>query len=247
MSVMRFTLAKLFLVLALASLACAGLFSPTYWWTAATVSITLALFVVTCIRAIGLKGRERVFVVTFVLVGFAYLLLATNFLTRSLAKALVTNYPIAAFAILREQGWDVSSTTSAYFPPPAGFAGPTSAAINTSVADADASAVVQASALSPSADAIAQPVSAVTAALPTPPPTPMAVTAVFPSPAVGQTVYNFETFISEGFSDEDIRSSLAHTFLIGHCVWSWLIALIAGWLAGRVYSKRQIGQPSPTP
>ena len=72
---MRFTLPKLFLAVMVAAVACAGLFSPTYCWTAAIVSITISLFAITAIHAIGLRGPERVFAITFALAGTAYLLL----------------------------------------------------------------------------------------------------------------------------------------------------------------------------
>ncbi len=34
------------------------------------------------------------------------------------------------------------------------------------------------------------------------------------------------------------NSELRNFFLIGHCVWSWVFALLAGWFAGAMYAKR---------
>jgi hypothetical protein len=31
---------------------------------------------------------------------------------------------------------------------------------------------------------------------------------------------------------------VARLFLIGHCVWSWLFALLGGWFAGSMYARR---------
>jgi hypothetical protein len=37
-------------------------------------------------------------------------------------------------------------------------------------------------------------------------------------------------------------SALGRFFLVGHCLWSWLIAIFAAWFAGRVYARRELSQ-----
>jgi hypothetical protein len=37
-------------------------------------------------------------------------------------------------------------------------------------------------------------------------------------------------------------TAIGRFFLIGHCVWSWLFALVAAWFAGRIYARRELLQ-----
>jgi hypothetical protein len=41
-----------------------------------------------------------------------------------------------------------------------------------------------------------------------------------------------------GIQDTDF-SHLKNFFTIGHCVWSWLFAVLAAWFAGRIYDRRE--------
>jgi hypothetical protein len=229
MPAMRFPLPKLFLAVSFAAVACAGLFSPTYWWTASIVSITIALFAITAIRAIVLRGREQVIAIAFALVGIAYLLIVTSGPSRFLAKMLVTNYPIAWFVVALDRADVATGPTYALVPIYRPSIGANGSVTIGSVAPprlAPPAAGMSYSAPGPSS-----------AAVPIPPP---------PTPSPSERLAPSEIIIAEGMSGDDERQPLSRTFLIGHCVWSWLIALLAGWLAGRVYAKRQVGRPSPT-
>jgi hypothetical protein len=227
---MRFTLPKLFLVVAMTALACAGMLSPTHGWASSIVSLTVALFVVTAIRAIGLRGRERAFVITFAIVGGSYLLAATCFQSRSIARALVTNYPLALFALAQERVPIATGPT--YFAAPAYYAPAVSSDGSVSMAP-----------ISPGAPAVIAPPTSSAQVPPssTPTVTPPSAT-ILPSPplpALARQSIPLDTIILMGLSYDDEQLPLVRTFLIGHCVWSWLIALLAGWFAGRVYAQRE--------
>jgi hypothetical protein len=239
---MRFTLPKLFLVVSLAALACAGMFSPIFGLTCTIVSVTIAMFLLTAIRAIKLAGSDRVFAITFALVGAGYLFVVTSFVTRNLARTLITNYPIAMFAVAQDRApriYPVLPTT--YFPPPA-YTGPaysTPAAAQPTIpaqstngsSPASGGGTVTVSPMLPAATS--GQVNTFTVTMPN----GTQVSSSAPMP-VAQTSLPWETIIGAGLSDDDDKGPLTRTFLIGHCVWSWLIALLAGWFAGRMYSQR---------
>ena len=93
---MRFTIGKLLLAVALIALACAGMRSPSFFWSCIVLSVTIFLYVMVGIRAVGLTGSNRTAAVAFVIVGGGYLLFATCELFRSASTSLITNYPLAA-------------------------------------------------------------------------------------------------------------------------------------------------------
>jgi hypothetical protein len=64
------------------------------------------------------------------------------------------------------------------------------------------------------------------------------------SPAIAQNG-SLEPIVFLGFEFDDQYNPVPKYFLIGHCVWSWLIALLAGWFAGRMYAKRQPAATQP--
>src|SRR5262245_49016166 len=196
---MRFTLAKLFLAVALIALACAGMVSPTSSWTAAILSMSVLLYVVVAIRAIGLDRRPQIASLIFTLVGGGYLLLATCSIFPLFSRSLLTNYPLALIARARE----VRGVPYAYTP-----AAPTSAY-----------STVPATSPYP--------------AVPTSSPYLVAGTPVNASPAPVDSV------ISQAALNVNSTTDLTNFFLIGHCVWSWLFALLAGWFAGWIYAKRK--------
>ncbi len=241
MPAMRFTLPKLFLAVAMAALACAGMFSPTHGLASAVVTLTVALFIVIAIRTIGLRGRERAFAITFAIVGSVYLLLATGFQSRTISRALMTNYPLALFAIAQERMPIATGPT--YYTAPAYYAPAVSSSGSVSIAPVSPgtpSVVAPPVYSAPASRSSSAPV-------PTPPrtiitmtPNGAQVTTAVLSPTSIQPSIPLDTVILAGLSDDDDRWPLVRTFLIGHCVWSWLIALLAGWFASHIYAKRQV-------
>lgn len=159
---MHFSLSKLFLAVTMAALACAGMLSPTHLWSTSITSLTIALFTLTAIRAIGLAGRERAFAITFALVGSGYLLLAIA----GVNETLITNYSLALLA-------DARHITHSQRP--------------------------------------------------------------FPPTSAGEDYYWTTIMSNQG-------TQIVQFFRVGHCVWSWLLALFAGWFASYVYAKAKIFQ-----
>jgi hypothetical protein len=201
---MQFTLPKLFLAVTLTAIACAGMLSPTHLWTNLIATLTIGMFGLTAIRAIGLRRRERIFAIVFAIAGFGYLLLALSPVTKPVARTLVTNYPIAWFVTVRDPQ---------LFVPP-----------------------VASTAATPSYSAPVQPppIPTITTTLPngTQQISVVTVSAVAPHTPL-------EPVIFLGFEFDDQYNPVPTYFLIGHCVWSWLIALLAAWFAGRMYARRQ--------
>jgi len=52
-----------------------------------------------------------------------------------------------------------------------------------------------------------------------------------------------ESLVTSAFPPGATTTPLARFFLIGHCVWSWFFALLAGWAAATMYAKRQRDLP----
>ena len=63
------------------------------------------------------------------------------------------------------------------------------------------------------------------------------------SPSTIQPDDSLGTIIFQA-SETDATASLGHFFLIGHCVWAWLLATIAGTIAGHMYAKGYAKQVS---
>ena len=204
---MRFTLAKLFLAVALIALACAGMVSPTSFWSAAIVSMSALLYVVVAIRAVGLDRRSQIASLIFSLVGGGYLLLATCSIFPLFSRSLLTNYPLALIARARE----IRGVPYAYTP-----------AVPTST-----STTVPASSPYP--------------AVPTSSPYLVGTVTLSASPANASPA-TIDSVISAGALNFNTTTALSNFFLIGHCLWSWLFALLAGWFAGWIYAKRHNGK-----
>lgn len=206
---MRFTLPKLFLAITLAAIACAGLLRPTYAWMSATVTLTVLLFGFALLRSLACQGRDRAFNIAFAIAGGLFLLVVTSLQTRGLAKSLATNYPLTLLATAREN--IVGSPPQAY------------------VAGATFPTPVRSMPTGPRAA-----------------PSTVATAVTTTNPNGTQTSYSYalpftpslESIIDVAYRD-DTFSPVAAMFRIGNCVWSWLLALLAGWLAGRMYAKRQ--------
>jgi hypothetical protein len=75
---MRFSLPKLFMVVTLAALACAGMTLRTRWWADSIVSLTALLFVAVAIAAFQSSDQSRAFRFAFATVGILYLLVTIN-------------------------------------------------------------------------------------------------------------------------------------------------------------------------
>jgi hypothetical protein len=182
----RFKLSKLFLVVSMVALACAGMTLRTRWWAESILALTVLLFVVIAIRTIGQRGRDRAFAVSFSAVGLGYLLL----LSSAFGDSVITNIPLGL-----------------------------------------------------SAKALGIPLDYVTAVI-NPPPTIIAAKTGLPPVASGDLIPSeielgsFDEYLFWG-SRPDSRHPVHAFFLIGHCVWSWLFALLAGWFAGNIYAKRE--------
>ena len=162
---MRFTLSKLFLALALAAVACAGLAEPNHWFMRATVTITCLLFTFSAVRAISLVGRDRVFAIVFSIAGVAYLAASVT----GAGRYLFTNYPLALLAMTKQL--TVPNGPIHYSRP---------------ISSGDA----------------------------------------------------LDEIISGAYIVSGDSTPIARMFLIGHCAWSWIFALVAGWVASAVYSSR---------
>jgi hypothetical protein len=95
---MRFSLQKLLVVVALIALGCAGLMYHSAGWVSILVSVTVALYAIMILRAVGQRAGPRAFSLGFAIAGIAYLLLASCSFFGSLRESLVTNYPLALAA-----------------------------------------------------------------------------------------------------------------------------------------------------
>ncbi len=159
---MRFTLSNLFLGVAMIALACAGVTIHNRFWMDGLVTMSLLLYVVMAIRAVGLCGPERAFAIAFAVTGAGYLILAILSAFFAVPDLLVTNL-LLAVAARHAFGFGQQFTTE-------GIAESSWNALN-----------------------------------------------------------NFET----------LRLDYGQFFAIGHCVLSWLFALIGGWIVARMFRKRE--------
>jgi len=201
---MRFTLAKLFLAVALIALACAGMVSPTSLWSAVILSISALLYVLVAIRAIGLDRRPQIAGLIFSLVGGGYLLLATCSIFPLFSRSLLTNYPLALIARARE----VPGVPYAYAP------------------GAPATSTARAPAGSPYPTVPAN--------------SPYLVgTVTLPSSPMNASPATIDSVITAASLNVNTTTALTNFFLIGHCAWSWLFAVLAGWFAGWTCAQRK--------
>jgi hypothetical protein len=160
---MQFTLSKMLIAIAMVALACAGLTMRTAGWSDGIMTLSLLMYLVVAIRAVGLHGRDRASAITFSLVGAGYLLLISCNAS-DLRQSLATKYPLALLA----KAWHVP--------------------ISVQVAD-----------------------------------------GTFDDYLEGASSFKPDVFVLP----------LYCFFLIGHCVCSWLLALLAGWFCGAMWSRRE--------
>jgi hypothetical protein len=260
---MPFTLPKLFFAVALAALVFGGMASPNLVWASSIVSMTLLGFAITACRAISTTGKQRRFAAGATIVGLGYLFLASGVLFANISRALITNYPLALLASAMGTATQNYQTTAvyaapAYYSPPATsapanampavaptyyspggtpVASPTpSSSAPTADAAADNSNTTSTASSSPALLPV-QPTIASTASagLPVPPPS----VSYIQSATQTATQLPLEAIIqSVQLSDPDSSSQpITRLFTIGHCGWSWLLALLAGWFASAVYVK----------
>jgi hypothetical protein len=171
---MQFTLSKMLIAIAMVALACAGLTMRTAGWADGIMTLSLLIYLVVAIRAVGLHGRDRANAITFSLVGAGYLLLISCNAS-DLRQSLAIKYPL----VLLAKAFRVPIES-----PPADDSG------------------------------------------------------------IGNiTDASFELYLhyytsSFSFQPYD-QESLQRFFMIGRCVWSWLLAWLAGWFCGLMWARRE--------
>lgn len=263
---MRFTLVKMFVAVTMVALACAGLLYRTSFWASIVVTLTIALYAIVAIRAFGCSGVKRASALSFSFAGVAYLLLATCSVFTGIREMLLTNYPIA-FAAQRamasnpmafpDQLW----TSYPTIPLPQyvnlnGSSMPVSPSITPTTAPAEDGTLqlddTPPDSNSPLPPIVEESVDVIVAGddgmapltpLPTFPATSapgvspyLALNRQVPQPA--SWIAGLDQLISASTMNGS-GNSLSRFFLVGHCLWSWLFALLAAWFAGRVYARRE--------
>lgn len=217
---MRFTLNKLFVAVALLALACSGMFYRTGLWADSIFTLTVVLLIGVLFWAMGRSGRQRAAGLAGGIVGLGYLFVLTSALFAVIRESLLTNYPLAWTA----RAMRVDGPT--YMTPSYGPAVYTAAPV-----------------IIPDADVSATPSGITPAAAPAPIYDPSLVPTTMPPPTAVPVPYfpqyTIKMLITYGLSFGNEGMPISHFFLIGHCVWSWLIALLGAWLAGRMYDRRE--------
>jgi hypothetical protein len=183
---MRFTIGGLLLAVALAALGCAGLTTPNYFLGSSIATLSVVMFVVMGIRAVGLTGKKRAAAIAFAAVGGGYLLFVECGWFRTASVFLITNYPLAALAESRNV-YPVNTPIYATQNVAYGVIGPPGSVANGAGPNQ-------------------------------------------PTPSMIELLSMLAQ--SSGITP------LTQFFLIGHCVWSWVFALLAGWFAGSQYQRR---------
>ena len=208
---MRFTLIKAFVAITFVALACAGMMYRNAGWASGLISLNLLLFTAMALRAIGLRGAERAFALAFAAVGCGYLLLATSTIFSGIRESLFTNYPLAyAARALRID----SSPDSPYL---------NILRRSTFVITANSNG-----GSSPIEDDKAVSASAPSDSLEVPPPE-------YPAAPIEEVILEGT---SSTYNPNGPALQLQKFFQIGHCVWSWLFALLAGWFAAWMYGRK---------
>jgi hypothetical protein len=152
---MRFRLTTLLVAVAMIAITCAAVLYRNRWWMDGIVTITILLYVVVGLRAIGLRGSSRVVAITFAITGPGYLFLATLAMLTAFPDVLVTNVLLAIAS--KNIGAELGS-------------------------------------------------------------------------------YSLESIL-KSLGNKSLRQDYLSVFIIGHCVFSWLFAVLAAWFAGRIYNQ----------
>jgi hypothetical protein len=231
---MRFTLNKLFIAVALLAIACSGMFYRTSLWADSIFTLTVALLIGVLLWAMGQSGRQRAAGLGGGVVALGYLLLLTSTQFQGIRESLLTNYPIAwAARALPAEGPSappyLEPITAS--PPPSFVCGGIVVAPDPAI-DGSEIAPSETSSEEASVEAATPIADPFLGAQTTPPPS-VAVLA----PNVPQ--YTIKTLINYGLSFGNEGMPISNFFLIGHCVWSWLLAVLGAWFAGRMYDRRE--------
>jgi hypothetical protein len=250
----------MFLIVALLALACAGMMYRTPLWANIVFTLSVTLFVVALIRAIGMRARERVAAVVFGTLGIAYLLLMTSSFFEYCRSNMLTNYPLAwAAKGMRIEALPVMQSPIYYSTPIVSQAVPTISSppvVMPSIPSVMMPSESDDGTTETPQTAVPEATAQETAAPPTlaPLPADAETPASTPPPAVtvspfstmpytistyqSQPVYPISSIIQFGLTFGNASMPIAQFFLIGHCVWSWLLAVLGAWLAGRMYDRR---------
>jgi hypothetical protein len=161
-------------------------------------------------------------------VGFAYILLVNSSLSPSISSALVTNYPLAMFTIVQQKApvfmLGSSAGSSPYSLASSGYSVPVYSTPPTSPYSTPIPSQTQITVTTTLSNGTQ-------------------TTAIVPSANVTGYLPALDNVISYAWSNPS--SNPGRIFLIGHCVWSWLIALCAAWFAGRMYARRLLDSAEP--
>jgi len=250
---MRFTLCKLFLAVTLLGLACAGMTLRTNWWAISIVSLSIVLYIALAITTIGLRGQARAFRLSAAIAGSGYLLLILSPVFAPLRALLVTDKILVILASTihappQSMALPAYGVPSTYYVP---TVSPNLTPATDAPADAAPAPVPDATEPTPTpapdnsatpADSIQGSNSTITTAQPTlsaPPP-------FYPPPVNATwTIGNNIAWTDPSLAQWGVVSGIDYTsrtiafLIIGHCVWSWLIALLAGSFAAIIYARRE--------
>jgi hypothetical protein len=235
---MRFTLSKLFVAVALLALACSGMFYRTGLWADSIFTLTIVLLIGALFWSIGRTGRDRAAGLAGGIVGLGYLFLITSALFSEIRTSLLTNYPLAWAA--RAMRLDTVGIAPPYYATPA-----YSATTLVPISGTPVPATDPAIAFGFDSEPAAKPSGSAPTVEPDPVAAPILGPPTVPPPATGVLIpavspqYAIRTLINYGLSFGNEEMTVSHFFLIGHCVWSWLLALLGAWLAGRMYDRRE--------
>ncbi len=200
---MRFTLPKLFLVVTLAALACAGLTLRTRFWAELILSLSVLLFLVTGLLAVGRSGRARVSSLAFALVGGGYLLVVSCNTFIPIRDLLLTNRALVLAGRTLHVSADEPLVGGGFGGGGGGFQVADSASGSTANKGFGGTA------------------------------------SIVPVIQGYDYEYAWDNYsFAFGMPIANPKIPAAAFLIIGHCVWSWLLALLAGWFCGAMWSRR---------
>src|SRR5262245_55849166 len=254
---MRFTLSKLFLAITMLALACAGMTIRSRGWADSIVSLTIVLYLAVALFAASQTGPQRRFCIAFAAVGTGYLLLILCNVFTPIRSALLTDRLLVFVARstnlhLQTGAWAqptiplymptaiANSSVPVYAPPPSAISTPAYPA-NAEGSPPPASVPIPTT-TSPAIAPTPAPGSPSTADPDSGSPPPSSPPAAMPPTYVAPTSYVVYDSSLEDWSQQYTSLSTNHPVIafltIGHCVFSCLIALLAGWFCASLYARR---------